>query len=71
MSHRELDGRRAVALRELAYALKEAEHERDEILKSRDEMVREAVADGMKQAEIARILGLTRSTVWQIVHDDR
>jgi uncharacterized membrane protein len=34
-------------------------------------MVRKSVADGMKQAEIARILGLTRSTVWQIVHDDR
>lgn len=56
------------ALRRTAANARAAEHERDLLLENRDALILKAHGEGMSQSEIARATGLTRQTIWQIIH---
>jgi hypothetical protein len=58
-------------LAEVEGAYRKAAAQTEQLRKRRNTLIREAVAGGMRKAEVARLTGLGRGRIGQIVNDNR
>lgn len=57
------------ALLEISTEIDDARDELDRLYEQRNELVAEALAEGVTQAEVARVLGVTHTAVQKMVRD--